>query len=278
MSRLFEALKQMERERRSPSASAVAREPRTVEFLTDVLTEKRRTDERFSTRVEFSPSPRLVALTDRDSLGAEKFRALATRLENLRRQREIKSIQVTSSSVGEGKTVVSGNLAATLAHHSGSRVLLVEGDLHRPALTSLFGAPPLHGIGDWWSAPNGDMADFVHKMKDFPLWFISAGPCDQSSQILKSSRFTEAFARLSDAFDWVVVDSAPMLPTITANLWARLVDGTVLVVREGVASVKDLKKGMEALDNPKLIGIVLNEASELREANYPNPDKREKRK
>ena len=73
---------------------------------------------------------------------------------------------------------------------------------------------------------------------------------------------------MSAGFDWIIVDSTPMLPTVDANLWSRLVDGTILVVREGVALVNALKKGLQALDNPKLVGIVLNEASEFNRSNY----------
>jgi len=269
MSRLYEALQRMDTERRPPAASAT--EPaRTREFLSDILTETVHTEERPSPKVELSPGPRLVALTDRQSLGAEKFRALATRLENLRRQREIKSLQITSSVVGEGKTLVAGNLAATIAAQSGSRVLLVEGDLQKPALTPLFGVTQLRGLSHWWSEQDENVAHYIYRTKDLPLWFLSAGTaCDQPSQILGSARFAEAFACLAIGFDWIVVDSAPMLPTVTVNLWSRLLDGTLLVVREGIASVKYLKKGLEALDSPKLIGIVLNEASEFRHARYP---------
>ncbi len=59
-----------------------------------------------------------------------------------------------------------------------------------------------------------------------------------------------------------------MLPIIDANLWSRLVDGTLLVVREGVAPLKALKKGLQSLDNPKLIGVVINEASEFDQVDY----------
>ena len=80
-----------------------------------------------------SPESHLVALTDPNSLGAEKFRALVTRFDHLRKQRELRSFQVTSSVIDEGKTLVAGNVAVTLAKYSGSKTLLVEGDLHRPS-------------------------------------------------------------------------------------------------------------------------------------------------
>jgi Mrp family chromosome partitioning ATPase len=102
-----------------------------------------------------------------------------------------------------------------------------------------------------------------------PLWFLSAGGShEQPSHILQSTRFAEAFNRLVGLFDWIVVDSTPMLPVADANLWSRLVDGTLLVVREGVGSVKALEKGLASLDNLKLVGTVLNEASESNRTGY----------
>jgi Mrp family chromosome partitioning ATPase len=75
---------------------------------------------------------------------------------------------------------------------------------------------------------------------------------------------------LASQFEWIVVDSTPMLPIVDVNLWSKLVDGTLLVVREGLTPVKALKKGLQALDHPKLIGVVLNEALESDQAIYDN--------
>ena len=81
-------------------------------------------------------------------------------------------------------------------------------------------------------------------------------------------RFAEALARLVGTFDWIIVDSTPLLPFVDANQWSRLLNGTLLVVREGEASVKALKKGLEAIDNPNLIGVVLNDASDIEQGYY----------
>jgi receptor protein-tyrosine kinase len=102
-----------------------------------------------------------------------------------------------------------------------------------------------------------------------PLWFLPAGgPFDQPSEMLRSERFQKAFRQLVSQFEWIVVDSTPMLPIVDVNLWSRLVDGTLLVVREGMAPVKALKRGLQALDHPKLIGVVINEATEFDHVNY----------
>jgi protein-tyrosine kinase len=220
--------------------------------------------------VSASPQSHLVALTDPNSLGAEKFRALVTRFDHLRKQRELRSFQVTSSVIDEGKTLVAGNIAVTLAKYSGSKTLLVEGDLHRPSLVHLFGLSELRGLNHWMSGGDQEFDKFVYRLNGMPLWFLPAGkPCDQPSDMLRSERFQKAFRRLASQFEWIVVDSTPMLPIVDVNLWSRLLDGTLLVVREGMAPVKALKRGLQALDNPKLIGVVVNEATEFDQVGYP---------
>jgi capsular exopolysaccharide synthesis family protein len=212
--------------------------------------------------VKVSLDSRLVAYSDPNGLGAEKFRALVTRLDHLRKQQEMKSLQVTSSVINEGKTLVAGNLAVTLAKYSGAMTLLIEGDLHRPSLAALFGLSELPGLSHWWSGNEMDLSEFVYKLNEMPLWILPAGkPCDLPSRILSSTRFAKALLQLASQFEWTVVDSTPMMPTVDANLWSRLVDGTLLVVREGIAPIKALKKGLQALDHPKLVGLVINEST-----------------
>jgi capsular exopolysaccharide synthesis family protein len=226
-------------------------------------------DKTRSVTVQPPPASRLVAWSEPNSLGAEKFRALAVRLDDMRRQHELKSVQVTSSVINEGKSFVAANLAVTLAKYSGSKTLLIEGDLHRPTLASMFGLKNLQGLSDWWTGRNQELAPYMLRFTSTGLWFLPAGKaCDRPSEILRSGQLAEAFAGLRGQFDWIVVDSTPMLPVIDANLWSRLVDGTLLVVREGVAPLKALKKGLQSLDHPKLIGVVVNEASDFDQIDY----------
>jgi capsular exopolysaccharide synthesis family protein len=214
---------------------------------------------------------KIVAWSDPNSLGAEKFRALAVRLDHIRKQHELNTVQVTSSVINEGKTFVAANLAVTLAKYSGAKTLLVEGDLHRPTLGSVFGLKDLQltGLSDWWAGRDQDLSRFLVRFNGSGLWFLPAGKSyDRPSDILRSAKFAEAFGQLASRFEWVVVDSTPMLPVIDANLWSRLVDGTLLVVREGVAPLKALKNGLQSLDHPKLVGVVVNEATEFDQIDY----------
>jgi capsular exopolysaccharide synthesis family protein len=220
-----------------------------------------------------TPNPslesRLVALLDPDCLGSEKFRALVTRLDHMRKRHPFRSMQVTSGVVHDGKTTVAANLAVTLAKHLGARTLLVEGDLHRPRTASLLGIGELPGISQWWSQRQTNLTSILYRVGEMPLWFIPAGHVhDRPSAILKSDFFTDAFADIAAQFDWVVVDSTPMLPVIDANLWSKLVDGTLLVIREGGTPIKALKQGLRALDDPTLLGVVVNEAQEFDQPHY----------
>ena len=268
MSRLYEALRQMEKEngKASPMASETVG---PVELVTGAIAEPTELERTSSVQVNVPFGSRLVAFSDPKSLGAEKFRGLVTRLENLRSQQELKSLQVTSSVRQEGKSLVAANLAVTLAQRYDSNILLVEGDLYRPTLASLFGLAQRKGVKDWWSAKDESLSHYACKVNDIPLWFLSAGLAEeQPSRILESTRFTEAFAKFGSFFDWIIVDSTPMSPTVDANLWSRLIDGTLLVVREGLAPVNSLKKGLAGLDNPRFVGIVLNETSEFDQVDY----------
>ena len=96
--------------------------------------------------VQCSPESRLVSWTAPNGLGAEKFRALTIRLDHMRRQSGLHSLQVTSSVINEGKTFVAANLGVTLNKYTGSKTLLIEGDLHRPTLASTFGLKNLPGL------------------------------------------------------------------------------------------------------------------------------------
>jgi len=270
MSRLYETLRRMEIQRGKTDPIEVA-SLQPVDLVNSVMVEPSEIENSPTAKVSISPKTRLVALTDPRGLGAEKFRALVTRLENQRKERDLRSMQITSAVVNEGKTLVAANLAVTLAKHTGSRVLLVEGDLHRPMLAAIFGLVLLKGIGQWWSAREEKerISHYVYRLSEIPLWFLGAGATpDHPSQILQSARFAETFSRMASWFDWIVIDSTPMLPMVDANLWSRLVDGTLVVVREGVTPIHSLKKGFESLDNPKLVGMVLNEASEYDRTNY----------
>ncbi|MFZ0314564.1 MAG: CpsD/CapB family tyrosine-protein kinase [Candidatus Korobacteraceae bacterium] len=210
-----------------------------------------------------TPEQRLVTMTDPDSTGAEMFRVLATRLAHMRRKRNLHKLLITSSVVDEGKSVVTSNLAFTLARRSGERVLLIEADLRRPSISPLLSATPLRGISEWSSGKLA-LADSLYQVGDLSVWVLAAGqPMEEPLPLLESDRFAKMLESVSQSFDWVLMDATPLLPMADSTSIARLCDGVLVVVRDGYTRKKVLNKAIATLDKSKLLGVVFNQASML---------------
>jgi capsular exopolysaccharide synthesis family protein len=211
---------------------------------------------------------RLVSITQQDGLGAEKFRLLGVRLRNMRANRTLKRILVTSTIPEEGKSVVSANLALVLARGGRTRTVLVEGDLRRPTLANRFGLGKLPGLVD---ALTGEKAlnEVIYQLEPSGLCCIPAGhPPENPLELMQSGRAAAALTALSQFFEWIVVDSPPVLPLADTILWSKLVDGVVLVAREGKTEKRQLLKGLELLDRSRLLGVVLNASTSTDHKNY----------
>jgi capsular exopolysaccharide synthesis family protein len=180
----------------------------------------------------------------------------------------LKVVQVVSSVVGEGKSTVSANLAVTLARRPGEHVLLLEGDLRRPSLARVLGVKTSPGIGEWWDKGAPTSGPQLYRINDLRLWLLPSGVTECAGDILLSPRIPALLAGYSQLFDWIIVDSPPLLPLADASLWARWADGTLLVVRAGVPTKGLLQKGLESLDKARLIGVLMNEAPDRDRVKY----------
>jgi capsular exopolysaccharide synthesis family protein len=204
------------------------------------------------------PQSRLVALNDSESLAAEKFRFLAVRLQHLRRDRPLKKVLITSTIPQEGKSMVSANLACTLARRTQQRILLVEGDLRRPSLSQLFGFEKHPGICEWLQGER-KLTESIYYLEGVGLCFLPAGSTPRNPlELLQSGGLSEIMNQLNERFDWIVIDSPPVMPLADTSLWMRLADGILLVVRQGTSDKRQLVRGLEALESKKMIGALLN--------------------
>ena len=217
-----------------------------------------------------SPSrdSRLVSLTEKESLGAEKFRFLGVRLRQMQQARSLKRVLVTSTIPEEGKSMISANLAITLARKQRQRVLLIEGDLRRPGLARAFGLGNLPGLSELLQRESGG-AENVYWLEEAKIWFVPAGhPPGNPLELMQSVRLQEALQQLSSCFDWVVIDSPPILPLADTTVWLRHSDGVLLITREGTTQKRALLRGLEALRKSNVIGVVVNSCSDVDESNY----------
>jgi tyrosine-protein kinase len=209
---------------------------------------------------------------------AESFRALRANLQYLGVKRPLRTILITSASPQQGKTTVSANLALAIAR-SGASVIVLEGDLRRPRLDDAFDATP-HGPG-LTSVLVGEMdvdeaiVDVAmpstltpevstHGEREGRLSFLPSGPQPPNpSELLSSVPMTKLLDRLALGYDYVLIDSPPVLIVADALELARLVDGVVLVVRRNHAT-KDEARELRALVERlgiNLLGVVFTDVA-----------------
>jgi capsular exopolysaccharide synthesis family protein len=266
MSRLFEALQRSEVERFGTRVTQFP--PAATQLFQAAVGHADDFGRCPRLQVSVVPESRLVSLTAQESLGAEKFRFLGVRLRQARQHRTLKKILVTSSIAEEGKSLVAANLAVILARKQQQRVLLLDGDVRRPLLARQFGLGSLVGVSE--ALQEGfSPTRHVYYLESPRLWFMPAGqPLENHLELMQSGRLTELMGRLAAGFDWIVIDSPPVLPLADTSVWARFADGVLLVTREGKTERKALKRGLEALGQTNLLGVVLNSCSDTDHSRY----------
>src|SRR3984893_6258525 len=217
--------------------------------------------------VSIPDESRLVSLAEEGSLGAEKFRFLAVRLRQLRQTRPLKKILITSTIPQEGKSTVAANLACTLARRRQQKTLLLEGDLRRPNIVNQFGVGQHAGICEWLGGRTVSVN--IYKLERLGLWILPAGDTPQNPlELMQSGKLSLLMEQLEAWFDWIVIDSPPVLPLADTSLWSRLADGIVLVTRKGITEKQQLIRGLEAIEKSKLLGALVNSSSSAAHSDY----------
>jgi capsular exopolysaccharide synthesis family protein len=295
MSRIFEALQRSESERSGVAtappelatellqaverkASAIAPKDLSAHELTPHgFAEQEFTENDFvandlsqfqSLSVSPPPDSKLVCLNAPESFGAEKFRFLGVRLRQLQHTRPLKKLLITSTIPEEGKSTVSANLATILARRQQPKILLLEGDLRRPSLGKQFGLGSLPGLSEWLKGEPRPIQD-IYRLEGLNLWFLPAGrPPENPLELMQSGRLSQLLNQLSAWFDWIVIDSPPILPLADTSVWARLADGILLVTREGTTKRRMLQRGLQAIEESKLLGAVVNSSANTDHSNY----------
>jgi polysaccharide biosynthesis transport protein len=223
----------------------------------------------------------LVMLEQPNSLAAESYRTLRTRLARLASQLDIKSVMVVSAGIGEGKSTTAANLAVALAE-TGKDVLLVSADLRRPRLHHFFRVPNKSGLSNLLTdgsapdrpqdpGPNGkQIASELWSVLP-SLWVVLSGPMPPHPSALMDSDAMRQFLKLQrDPFDFIILDCPPALVVADALALAPLVDA-VLVVADATKTdrkaVTRLKEELEQVDG-KVVGAVLNRSKQASKNAY----------
>jgi polysaccharide biosynthesis transport protein len=203
---------------------------------------------------------RLITNYSPKSSSAEAFRILRTNIVTKKKPGESLTILITSSGPGEGKSTIHSNLATTLAQMD-AKVILVDLDLRRPMIHKLVNLDKEHGISDFLVDKTSNLESFVKRSHIPHLDVITSGFVPPNpSELLASRRMDEALDILKTKYDYILLDSPPVIAVTDTMVMARKSDMLTLVVRVGQADKNVIKRAKELLENINIsiAGAIIN--------------------
>jgi polysaccharide biosynthesis transport protein len=217
----------------------------------------------------------LIVLQESDSFVAEQYRILYTKLNDVSKGNDQKIFAVTSAVQNEGKTVTALNLAVVMAKDFGKRTLVLEGDFRRPSIPLYLKVELEEGLVDILSSKSDFQATMVPvantlvPFADDNLAVLPAVHRAQSStSLLSSPRMRDLFDVLREQYDFILIDSPPILPLSDMNIFEDVVDGIIMIVRSESTTRDTVTKALDTLGTDKVLGIVLNDVRQAPFAYY----------
>ena len=213
------------------------------------------------------------------SITAESYRSLRTNIQYSSIDKQVKTLVVTSSNAGEGKSTVAGNLAYTF-FQNGKRVLIIDCDLRKPSLHRKFNVSNEEGLTDVLVGTS--KLNNVMKKIDDNLYLLTTGTLPPNpAEIIGSNTMENFLEQCKINFDYIILDTPPILPVTDSKLLAIKADATVVVVRSEVSKSKHVSQALKELEkvNANIIGTILNDVemySEKLYYDYSNKSKKSK--
>jgi protein-tyrosine kinase len=212
--------------------------------------------------------PHLVSALAPQSLAAEQYRSLRTRIKHAENGRPIRAIAVTSPAKGDGKSLTAANLALTMAQEFQQRVLLLDADLRRPSAHRLFGISDTPGLSDVLMG-TADLNQALVALPEYHVTMLPAGaPPGHPAELLGSSAMRRVLDALRARFDRILIDLPPVSPLADVHILAPMIDGVLMIVRAGVTPKPAIEEALSGLDGSKVLGLVLNETGSKTPAGY----------
>ena len=205
----------------------------------------------------------LITLKNPKSRSAEAFRTLRTNIQFSSLDKELKSIVVTSSGSGEGKSTIISNLAITMAE-SGKKVILVDCDFRKPSIHKKMGVTNSIGLTNIL-VQNVKKEECMVNTTVNNLYILTSGPIPPNpAELLGTKKMRDFIEELKSEFDMVLIDAPPVLAVTDAQILSTIVDGVIFVASYGEAqkdAVVDAKQLIEKVGG-KILGIVFNKVPE----------------
>lgn len=211
-------------------------------------------------RLDATLTEKIVADARMSPVSREQYRRLAAVLHDAQGQSDLCVVMVASALPGEGKTLTAANLALTLSESYRRRVLVIDADLRKPAFHHLFRLNTAGGLIDGLESPTE--VKLVLRQVSPQLWVLPAGrPTADPMAGLTSDRMRRVIAEARESFDWVIIDTPPLMALADAHLLSALVDKAVLVVKANSTPHDMVKRAADVIGPSRVIGVVLNQAA-----------------
>ena len=201
---------------------------------------------------------------------SEQYRSIRTNIQFSAVDESIQSIVITSPGPSTGKSITAANLAVVYAQQ-GMKTLLIDADLRKPTVHYTFRLDNLRGLSSVLIG-EASFEDAVETGTIGDLHILSCGPIPPNpAELLSSKRMEELIAYAEDHYDFVIVDTPPILAVTDAKIVSQIVDGTIFVVRSGVSEKEEMKKAKEIMlsgGQTRILGAVLNDVPKNEETYY----------
>ena len=258
MSRIEQALEKTAAARKRQIAPVAPIDP----ISDKILTENHSMDALLKTPPLKINNPMLATMYDNHDAASEEYNKLRSLIITLTQGDEFYNTLMVTSTIGEeGKSLTALNLAIALAKGYDNTVLLVDADLRRPSLHKVLGLKPEVGLIQCLTE-NVPLNQALIKTGIGKLVILpSGGTISNPVELLASNQMKELIDELKNRYPerYVIFDTPPILPFADAQVLAPAVDGTIFVVREGKAKLKDVKEAIRSLHDANLLGVVYND-------------------
>ncbi len=212
--------------------------------------------------IDFHPLPDSLLVDPKRTHDApsEEFRTLRTRLNHLQSQQGLRTLVITSASPAEGKSFAAANLALAQSQLAGNMTLLADFDFRRPIVHNMFAIDRSPGITDYLLGKI-PLQRAMRRVRGTNLVIMPAGESVVNPlELLNLREVRQMLEDLPSIFNWVVLDSPPLLFAADANLLSTISDGTMLVVRIGHTTIDSITRAVQSLCHDNVVGIVVNGA------------------
>lgn len=212
----------------------------------------------------------LITEKDPKSIASEAYRTLRTNIQYSSFDKEIKTILVTSTGPGEGKSTTCGNLALTMAQ-ADKRVLVIDCDLRKPTIHKKFNISNEKGVSNFLIGQTA-LEDVIHKYSD-NLYLLPSGTIPPNpAEMLSSKKLKEFLEKVKEEFDCIIIDSPPVMAVTDAQILSTIVDGVLIVAAPGQTEKEGIIKAKEQISkvNGKLLGVVLTKMPMKKGKGYGN--------